>query len=69
MATIDRDYDLPNIARARTLGEARRNGRHAAALYGGVLDRYPVDALFNTTDVRVLVRVIEDLVRPWRGQP
>jgi hypothetical protein len=39
-----------------------------ANLYGGILERYPVDAVFNTTDVRVLVAVIFDLIEPWRGQ-
>lgn len=54
--------------RATTLTEARRNGRDAARLYGGVLERYPQTAIFNTSDIRVLVAVINDLTQPWRGQ-
>lgn len=61
-------HALPGWQRARTLGEARRNGRDAAKLYGGILERYPNTAIFNTSDIRVLVAVIEDLTQPWRGQ-
>ena len=63
----DHDHQAPHMDRARTLTEARRNGRNAANLYGGVLLRYPNTAIFNTSDIRVLVHVIEDLIQPWRG--
>ena len=61
-------HQAPHIDRATTLTEARRNGRDAVRLYGGVLERYPSTAIFNTSDIRVLIHVIEDLVQPWRGQ-
>jgi hypothetical protein len=47
---------------ARTLGEARDRARHVLGVYESALERYPQSAVFNTTDVRVLVRTIEDLV-------
>jgi hypothetical protein len=63
-----RHHQAPSYNQPRTLREARANARRVANLYGGILERYPVDAVFNTTDVRVLVAVIFDLIEPWRGQ-
>lgn len=54
---------MSGLPRARTLTEARNNGRHAAAIYGRAVEAYPATAIFNTTDVRLLVRCIEDLIR------
>ena len=67
--TIPEANVAARMDRANTLTEARRNGRRIVELYGGVLRRYPQDAVFNVSDIRVLVLAIEDLVKPWRGQP
>jgi hypothetical protein len=69
MSAVDPSYRMPGMPRAKTLTEARRNGRHAIELYGHALREYPNTAIFNTSDIRVLVSVIDDLTRSWKGRP
>jgi hypothetical protein len=51
------------VPRARSREEARTNGHHAVRVYGHAVESYPETSIFNVTDVRLLVRVIEDLMR------